>query len=161
MANFAAKRVLKELKELRNDPLTSCTAVPVATDVLHWQATITGPTDTPYAEGLFHLTIHFPVAYPFQPPKVAFKTKIFHPNIDSNNGSISLDVLKEDQWSSAMTISKVLLSIRVLLTDPNPEDPAVPEIAHMYKTNRPKYEAAARAWTQKYAIENNDCLQML
>jgi len=46
----------------------------------------------------------------------------------------------------------VLLSICSLLTDPNPDDPLVPEIAHMYKTDRAKYESTARSWTQKYAM---------
>lgn len=47
---------------------------------------------------------------------------------------------------------QVLLSICSLLTDPNPDDPLVPEIAHMYKTDRAKYETTARSWTQKYAM---------
>nr|GMD11831.1 ubiquitin-conjugating enzyme E2 10 isoform X1 [Ipomoea batatas] len=123
---------------------------PVAEDMFHWQATIMGPPDSPYAGGVFLVTIHFPPDYPFKPPKVAFRTKVFHPNINSN-GSICLDILKE-QWSPALTISKVLLSICSLLTDPNPDDPLVPEIAHMYKTDRSKYETTARSWTQKYAM---------
>lgn len=48
--------------------------------------------------------------------------------------------------------NQVLLSICSLLTDPNPDDPLVPEIAHMYKTDRAKYETTARSWTQKYAM---------
>jgi hypothetical protein len=32
--------------------------------------------------------------------------------------------------------SQVLLSISSLLTDPNPDDPLMPEIAHLLKTNR-------------------------
>ncbi|MCL7044544.1 hypothetical protein MKW94_018800 [Papaver nudicaule] len=80
----------------------ACTRGPVAEDMFHWQTTIMGPPDSPYA-GVFLVTIHFPPDYPFKPPK----TKVFHPNINSN-GSICLDILKE-QWSPALTISKVLL----------------------------------------------------
>ncbi|KAJ0067446.1 hypothetical protein NL108_007903, partial [Boleophthalmus pectinirostris] len=124
----------------------------------HWQATIMGPvsiyfsmsiltvyykpdcvcfnlqSDSPYQNGVFFLTIHFPTDYPFKPPKVAFTTKIYHPNINSN-GSICLDILRS-QWSPALTVSKVLLSICSLLCDPNPDDPLVPEIAHTYKSDR-------------------------
>ncbi|CAN7090584.1 unnamed protein product [Brassica rapa subsp. narinosa] len=147
---MASKRILKELKDLHKDPPSSCSAGPVAEDMFHWQATIMGPSDSPYSGGVFLVTIHFPPDYPFKPPKVAFRTKVFHPNVNSN-GSICLDILKE-QWSPALTISKVLLSICSLLTDPNPDDPLVPEIAHMYKTDRAKYESTARSWTQKYAM---------
>ncbi|RXI04002.1 hypothetical protein DVH24_038276 [Malus domestica] len=147
---MASKRINKELKDLQKDPPASCSAGPVADDMFHWQATIMGPGDSPFSGGVFLVSIHFPPDYPFKPPKVAFRTKVYHPNINSN-GSICLDILKE-QWSPALTISKVLLSICSLLTDPNPDDPLVPEIAHMYKTDRQKYEATARSWTQKYAM---------
>ena len=118
--------------------------------MFHWQATIMGPGDSPYCGGVFVVSIHFPPDYPFKPPKVAFKTKVFHPNINSN-GNICLDILK-DQWSPAPTIAKVLLSICSLLTDPNPDDPLVPEIAHMCKADRARYESTARGWTHKYAM---------
>ncbi|KAB8267126.1 putative glutaryl-CoA dehydrogenase [Aspergillus minisclerotigenes] len=132
------------------DPPSSCSAGPVGEDLFHWQATIMGPGDSPYSGGVFFLAIHFPTDYPFKPPKVNFTTRIYHPNINSN-GSICLDILR-DQWSPALTISKVLLSICSMLTDPNPDDPLVPEIAHVYKTDRGRYEATAREWTRKYAI---------
>lgn len=45
----------------------------------------------------------------------------------------------------------VLLSVCSLLTDPNPDDPLVPELAHIYKTDRARYEATAKDWTRKYA----------
>src|SRR2546429_7368155 len=77
----------------------------------HWQATIMGPGDSPYAGGVFFLAIHFPTDYPFKPPKVNFTTRIYHPNINSN-GSICLDILR-DQWSPALTISKGMLGILV------------------------------------------------
>ncbi|KAF2297411.1 hypothetical protein GH714_023233 [Hevea brasiliensis] len=132
---MASKRINKELKDLQKDPPVSCSAGPAGDDIFHWQATIMGPADSPYAGGIF---------------LVSFKTKVYHPNINSN-GSICLDILKE-QWSPALTVSKVLLSICSLLTDPNPDDPLVPEIAHVYKTDKAKYETTARSWTQKYAM---------
>ena len=89
------------------DPPTSCSAGPVGDDLYHWQASIMGPPDSPYAGGVFFLSIHFPTDYPFKPPKISFTTKIYHPNINAN-GNICLDILK-DQWSPALTISKVLL----------------------------------------------------
>ncbi|KAK3132404.1 hypothetical protein QOZ80_6AG0520960 [Eleusine coracana subsp. coracana] len=147
---MASKRIQKELMDLQKDPPTSCSAGPTGEDLFHWQATIMGPTDSPYTGGVFFVNIHFPPDYPFKPPKLNFQTKVYHPNINSN-GSICLDILKE-QWSPALTISKVLLSISSLLTDPNPDDPLVPEIAHMYKNQRQRYEETARAWTQKYAM---------
>uniref|UniRef100_A0A8C9TRA9 Ubiquitin-conjugating enzyme E2D 2 (UBC4/5 homolog, yeast) n=1 Tax=Scleropages formosus TaxID=113540 RepID=A0A8C9TRA9_SCLFO len=140
----------RELNDLARDPPAQCSAGPVGDDMFHWQATIMGPNDSPYQGGVFFLTIHFPTDYPFKPPKVAFTTRIYHPNINSN-GSICLDILRS-QWSPALTISKVLLSICSLLCDPNPDDPLVPEIARIYKTDREKYNRIAREWTQKYAM---------
>jgi ubiquitin-conjugating enzyme E2 D/E len=148
---MASKRIQKELKDLQKDPPTSCSAGPSSPEELfHWQATIMGPPDSPYAQGVFMVKIHFPPDYPFKPPKVSFQTKVYHPNVNSN-GSICLDILKE-QWSPALTISKVLLSICSLLTDPNPDDPLVPEIAHIYKNDKKRYDETARQWTHKYAM---------
>lgn len=147
--NMAMKRITKELFDLHKDPPTNCSAGPVGEDIFHWQATIIGPEDSPYSGGMFNLTIHFPTDYPFKPPKVSFSTKIYHPNINSN-GSICLDILRA-QWSPALTISKVLLSICSLLTDCNPDDPLVPEIARVYKTDRTKYNETARSWTTRFA----------
>ena len=116
-------------QDLGRDPPANCSAGPVGDDLFHWQATIMGPEDSPYSGGVFFLNIHFPADYPFKPPKVSFTTRIYHCNINANGG-ICLDILK-DQWSPALTISKVLLSICSLLTDPNPDDPLVPEIAQI------------------------------
>lgn len=48
----------------------------------------------------------------------------------------------------------MLLSICSLLTDPNPDDPLVPEIANLYKTDRARYESTAREWTRKVSLSS-------
>jgi ubiquitin-conjugating enzyme E2 D/E len=147
---MAAKRIQKELRDFNADPPSGCSAGPQdENDIFKWQGMITGPDGSPYAGGVYFLNIHFPTDYPFKPPKFTFVTRIYHPNINSN-GSICVSILKEE-WSPALTISKVLLSISSLLTEPNPDDPLVPEIAHQLKTNKQNYEQVAREWTKKYA----------
>ncbi|XP_038060341.1 ubiquitin-conjugating enzyme E2 2-like [Patiria miniata] len=146
---MAATRIQKELKDLAREPLQIFSAGPVDGDLFHWQASMKGPSESPYQNGVFFLEIRFPRDYPFKPPKVQFQTKIYHPNINTN-GSICLDILRS-QWSPALTVSKVLLSISSLLTDPNPDDPLVPEIARVYKTDRDRYNKMAKEWTKSYA----------
>jgi ubiquitin-protein ligase len=93
-------------------------AGPKGDNLYEWVSTIMGPAGSPYSGGVFFLDIHFPQDYPFKPPKVVFRTKIYHCNVN-NQGQICLDILK-DNWSPILTISKVLLSICSLLTDCNP-----------------------------------------
>lgn len=145
----ALKRIMKELKDLGMDPPANCSAGPVGDDMFNWQGTVMGPAGTPYEGGVFFLDVTFPTNYPFKPPKVRFTTPVYHPNINSN-GAICLDVLK-DQWCPALTLSKLLLSISSLLTDPNPEDPLDPYKADEYRNQRAAFDQKAREYTAKYA----------
>lgn len=145
------KRVNREMIEMREDPPVGCTAGPIDEANIHkWKAIIFGPPETPYEGGSFELEINFPTDYPFKPPHCRFLTKIYHPNINSEGG-ICVDILKTTSWSPALTIGKVLLSISSLMADPNPDDPLVPEIANVFKTNRPQFIQTARQWTRTFA----------
>jgi ubiquitin-conjugating enzyme E2 D/E len=146
---MATNRIKRELLDLQRDPPSNCSAGPDGDNMYKWKGVILGPSDSPYSGGLFHLNINFPVDYPFKPPLISFSTQIYHPNINSA-GAICLDILKT-QWSPALTISKVLLSVCSLLNDPNPEDPLVPEIARIYTTDRAEYNRKAKEYTVKYA----------
>jgi ubiquitin-conjugating enzyme E2 D/E len=148
---MSTKRIQRELQEFIKDAPENCSAGPRNDNIYIWDALIIGPSDSPYAGGMFKLEINFPVNYPFTPPKLTFSTKIYHPNI-SPNGSICLDILK-DKWSPALTIAKVLLSISSLLTDPNPSDPLVPAVANQYINDREVYNKTAREWTLQYASQ--------
>jgi ubiquitin-conjugating enzyme E2 D/E len=148
---MALRRLQKELLDLQSDPPSHISAGPAGDgrDLFKWSATIMGPADSPYAGGVFKLDIHFPPDYPFKPPKMVFLTKIYHPNIHPN-GAICLDILK-DQWSPALTMTKVLLSLTSLLCDPNPKDPLVLDAAQLYERNREEFDRVARQWTIQFA----------
>ncbi len=143
------KRLRKEYEDLQKESIPNLSAGPIDGNLFEWEAVILGPSGTPYEGGIFNLSISIPSNYPFKPPMVIFKTKIYHPNINSS-GNICLDILK-NQWSPALSIPKILLSICSLLSDPNPNDPLVPDIANLLKTNPDQYNKNAKEWTLIYA----------
>ncbi|KAM6282143.1 ubiquitin-conjugating enzyme E2 E1 isoform 2-T2 [Porphyrio hochstetteri] len=149
LLSTSAKRIQKELADITLDPPPNCSAGPKGDNIYEWRSTILGPPGSVYEGGVFFLDITFTPEYPFKPPKVTFRTRIYHCNINSQ-GVICLDILK-DNWSPALTISKVLLSICSLLTDCNPADPLVGSIATQYMTNRAEHDRMARQWTKRYA----------
>ena len=146
---MSIKRLNKELLELQKDPPINCSAGVINDDIFTWEATIIGPEKTPYENGIFKLTIMFPENYPFKPPKVKFNNRIFHPNINKQ-GSICLDILNKN-WSPALTLSKVLLSISSLLSDPNPDDPLDIRAADIYNKDKDEFFQTAKTYTLKYA----------
>ena len=152
MSTSTLKRIKKELNNILKNPPSHCSAGPEDNDdIMHWVATIMGPEGSPYEGGIFNLSIDFTEKYPFKPPKVKFITKIYHPNI-SSRGNICLDILKSGgKWSPALTVTKILLSICSLLTDPNPSDPYVIDIADLYNSNRIQHDKNAKIFTEKYA----------
>lgn len=116
-----------------------------------------GPSDTPYEGGTFYAELFLPKDYPRQPPKCRFLTRIFHPNIDKL-GRICLDILK-DKWTPALNISRIALSIQMLLQDPlsDDRDPLSNRrqhpLGHMSPT---EIYTTAREFTQMYAMHETD-----
>ncbi|CAG4946765.1 uncharacterized protein LOC123699225 isoform X2 [Colias croceus] len=143
-------RLRSELKMLRNDPPEGIAATPLDAKCCHWQASVTGPAGSPYEGGVFYLYVQVPYSYPMSPPVVRFLTRILHPNV-SRHGDVGIDSVHHN-WSLALTISKVLISIQSLLTDPYTNVCMEPELGAMYVKDRPRFEALARQWTWKYAM---------
>ncbi len=145
------KRIRTELNSITKKPIEHITANPISeTNLYKWTASITGPPNTPFEDGVFHLNITFSDDYPFKAPHVTFVTKIYHPNIDSN-GNICLDILKTGAWSPVLSIQQLLLSISSLIAEPNPDDPYMPSIAVEYKENMDLYNKKVREHTLLHA----------
>lgn len=150
---MASGRLKKELAEVCKVDQTSGVIARVKSDDMRTlKGTIKGPESTCYEGGIFEIDIRIPNQYPFEPPKMKFITKIWHPNISSQTGAICLDILK-DQWSPALTIKTALLSLRAMLSAPEPNDPQDAVVAKMYLNDRKKFEETAKFWTQTYAKE--------
>jgi len=145
-------RIVKELAEVgKDDKVSGIQAVPVTVgDLRHLKGTIPGPQGTPYEGGIFEIDIVLPKQYPFEPPKMKYLTKIWHPNISSQTGAICLDILK-DQWSPALTIKTALLSLQALMCSAEPGDPQDAEVAKMYMGDKKKFDETAKFWTETYA----------
>jgi len=154
--NSAERRLRKEIYDLHKQNASgdrknmTFSIGPEDDNIFHWKGIIIGPEESPYEGGVFDIDIHFPKQFPFKPPSIRFLTYIYHPNIDIN-GNICLDILNEN-WNPVLTVSKLVMSISSLLTDPNPEDPLFIEAANLYKADKNSFEKEAREWTILYAM---------
>lgn len=146
------KRIIKETERLMAEPVPGISAVPHEENLRYFDVTIDGPDSSPYQGGTFKLELFLPDDYPMTPPKIRFLTKIFHPNVDKL-GRICLDVLKNN-WSPALQIRTILLSIQALLGAPNPDDPLAADVAKSWKEDEKAAIETAREWTRKYAMES-------
>ncbi|XP_076891143.1 ubiquitin-conjugating enzyme E2 27-like [Bidens hawaiensis] len=144
-------RVQKELQECNKDVnLSGISVNPKSDNLINLTGSIPGPIGTPYEGGTFKIDIDLPDAYPFEPPRMKFATKVWHPNISSQSGAICLDILK-DQWSPALTLKTALLSIQALLSAPEPDDPQDAVVAQQYLKDYQTFESTARYWTESFA----------
>ncbi|KAL3823404.1 hypothetical protein ACHAXA_004279 [Cyclostephanos tholiformis] len=143
-------RLMREMSLLSNDPPPGVAAyAPDPTDMMCLRAQITGPEDSPFEGGIFLLVVNVTGRYPYEPPRCRFLTPVYHPNVDSG-GRICLDTLKSPpagSWSPAVSLPSLLLSIRSLLAEPNPDDGLVPDISELYKRDPNGWRREARRRT--------------
>ena len=95
-------RLMKELTEVTKEDSSGVQARPVTEgDLRHLLGTVRGPEGTVYDGGVFEIEIHIPKQYPFEPPKMRYITKIWHPNVSSQTGAICLvSQSVSRQWDS-------------------------------------------------------------
>ncbi len=148
----AAKRLRKELQNLKRakEPDPDIYLIPDGDNILRWTALLRGPSDTPYADGVFQLAIDCGTDYPLAPPSITFVTKVFHPNVHFRTGDVCLDILKKE-WSPAWGVQAACRAILALLSDPDADSPLNCDAGNMIRGgDMLAYNTTARM----YAVEN-------
>ena len=92
---MSSKRLAKEFQELSLHPNNHFEITLDNDNLFHWNMIMTNLVDTPYEGGSFDLEFKFTTDYPFKPPVIHFKTKVFHPNV-SETGDVCLSIVKQE-----------------------------------------------------------------
>ena len=146
MNPISKKRILKDIAKLKlADPSTH-----MISPLKELEFTLTGPSGTCYEGAQFIVYVYLPINYPFKSPSIAFRTKIYHPNIDAQSGAVCLDVINQ-KWSPSFSLVNIYDKfLPYLLTYPNPDDPLNQDAANKYKTNIRVYAAKVKEFIVKY-----------
>jgi len=144
----ATRRLQKELGEIRNSSSKSFRDVQVdESNLLVWQGLLV-PDKAPYNKGAFIIDLVFPAEYPFKPPKVSFRTKIYHPNIDEK-GQVCLPIVAAENWKPATKTEQVIQSLVGLVNDPEPDHPLRADLAEEFTKDKKKFFKNAEEFTKK------------
>jgi len=141
--------VSKEIVSLSQNPPEGITLHLNYDDLTDIQATILGPESTPYAGGEFKLKLVLGKDFPAVPPKGFFLTKIFHPNI-ATSGEICVNALKKD-WKHELGLKHILLVVKCLLIEPNPESALNEEAGKLLLDNYEEFSQRAALMTEIHA----------
>lgn len=160
-SSVALRRINKELTELRNDIISKkdkddeskIWSVQLQDNSLVAHATVF-MTEPPYKNHGFKLQMEFPVEYPFKPPKLHFKTKIYHLNVDEK-GQVCIPIISTEQWKPATKIKQVLQAVINLLCDPVTENPLRAELGEEYIKDKKKYMRNGEDFTKKHAMNRS------
>jgi peroxin-4 len=148
------KRLLAELRELREDP-TTFALEPEDGNLLRLRGHVFGPSGTPYEGGRFALELTLPPSYPLGPPNVRFRTPVFHPNVNFRTGEICLDIL-QSAWSPAWSLASCLRAIQLLLAEPEPSSPLNCDAGNLLRCGDKRgFWSMARMFTRLYAMEGD------
>ncbi|XP_054428582.1 ubiquitin-conjugating enzyme E2 U [Pteronotus mesoamericanus] len=140
----------RDFQELKKNNYKGITAFPVSEDKMEWEADIEGLENTMWQGIFFQLTINFSSEYNFVPPVVTFRTIPFHPNVDQHTGRPCIDFLDNPhKWNTSYTLSSILLTLQVMLSNPVLENPVNLEAAQMLIKDESVYRIIAQRLLHK------------
>ncbi|KAI6660031.1 Ubiquitin-conjugating enzyme [Oopsacas minuta] len=118
-------------------------------NILCWKILV-APTEYPYNKGAFRIHVDFTAEYPFKPPKLNFKTAIYHPNVDEK-GQVCLPLIAPENWKPATKMEQVLKALVTLINEPEVEHPLRADLAEEYSKDKSSFNKKAEDQTAKYA----------
>ena len=153
----ALNQLKTEFQDINSNPIANIgVSVGLVNDNLfEWQATMIGPADTPYKNGLFILSVKFPDDYPQTKPDVRFKTPIYHVNVNPTSefgidiGHVCISTL--NSWTPERKMREVFTDIFALFYVGNPNSAYGFEAGPEMINNRKLYDEKAKFFTRKYA----------
>jgi ubiquitin-conjugating enzyme E2 G1 len=144
----ALRHVMARFREYNKDPIDGFFCEP-SDDVLKWKFTLLGPHNTPFEGEVLKGTITFPPNFPNVPPVIQFTSQIYHPNIYTD-GKVCMSILHdtreenfydrpEEKWLPVHTIQSIVLSMLLIIQEPNLESPANLEAAKLMRDDKIQY----------------------
>ncbi|EDX18508.1 ubiquitin-conjugating enzyme E2-18 kDa [Drosophila simulans] len=147
---IAPRRLRKELCDLQGNALKAFRDIkPEDDNLMRWTGLIV-PDKAPYNKGAFRIEINFPAEYPFKPPKINFKTRIYHPNIDEK-GQVCLAIISSENWKPVTRTVQVVQSLLELINEPEPEHPLRVDLAKEFLKDREEFVKNAEDYTEKHS----------
>merc|ERR1719410_1786320 len=149
------KRIRTDLQRLREPPEPHLPKYDIRlekandTNVIYTE--IRGPKDSHYEGGYFVVRFEFTNDYPVSSPSVAFQTKIWHPNVCANSGSVCLNSLNQS-WQPTVQLRRILdHHLPWLLKNANAADPLNTEAGAQMEQQDPDYSNIVRQWVRRFA----------
>merc|ERR1719474_625820 len=145
----AKKRLTKELAKIQRSKLDFALVTPVEEkrndNKITWNCILKGPKDSPYEKGRFTFEMEFPEGYPMKAPEITFKTKIYHPQIETKTGKLCPNILSAD-WAPTLNVLYVLEKVHNILAEPTVKDPVEEDIAEELANNPKRFVRTAKDW---------------
>ncbi|CAF0754726.1 unnamed protein product [Brachionus calyciflorus] len=115
----ATARLKQDYVRLLKDPVPYVRAVPLPSNILVWYYVVTGPTDSPYKDGIYLGKLVFPNEYPFRPPAIYMIT----PNGRFKTNQklcLSISDFHPDTWNPAWSVSSILTGLLSFMLENTP-----------------------------------------
>ena len=144
----AIRHIVNRFREYNKDPIDGFFCEPTE-DPFKWSFTLLGMHNNPFEGEILYGNILFPQNFPNEPPTIQFTSNIYHPNV-YKDGKVCMSILHdsrtenfydrpEEKWLPVHTIQSIVLSMMLIIQEPNNESPANLDAAKLLRENKKEY----------------------